>query len=107
MKEDVKREWIAALRSGEYKQARNTLCTADGAMCCLGVLIDISQDGYWELCGDVYLYDGFTSAPSYAIRHEVGLGDNAMYQLTARNDGVGGQRQQSFRQIANFIEANL
>jgi hypothetical protein len=45
-------EWIAALRSGKYKQGRNALCK-DGKYCCLGVaceiknqLIDSSIDDY-------------------------------------------------------------
>ena len=46
-------EWIAALRSGKYKQGRNALCK-DGKYCCLGVACEIknqlidspSIDGY-------------------------------------------------------------
>ena len=34
-------EWIAALRSGKYKQGRQLLCN-EGRFCCLGVLADIS-----------------------------------------------------------------
>ena len=55
-------EWIAALRSGEYKQGRAFLCNK-GHFCCLGVLADISgvpkREGYepeaymFELSGSV------------------------------------------------------
>ena len=43
--EDVK-IWIAALRSGKYKQSRTALNGRDG-FCCLGVLCDISGQGKW------------------------------------------------------------
>lgn len=33
-------QWLEALRSGKYKQAKNTLKSADGGFCCLGVLCD-------------------------------------------------------------------
>lgn len=35
---DIKRDWIADLRSGNIRQARGKLHTLDGGMCCLGVL---------------------------------------------------------------------
>ena len=40
MREDVKGRWVAALRSGDYKQTRETLRDCDG-FCCLGVLCDL------------------------------------------------------------------
>lgn len=33
--------WVAALRSGEYKQGRSCLRSADGTFCCLGVAGDL------------------------------------------------------------------
>ncbi len=46
MNRRIKKLWIAALRSGRYKQARNTLRTRHGsrhAYCCLGVLCHLAQ----------------------------------------------------------------
>jgi hypothetical protein len=40
MDDVVKAKWIAALRSGEYQQAKGVLNSTAG-MCCLGVLCDI------------------------------------------------------------------
>jgi hypothetical protein len=37
---EVKKEWVAALRSGEYTQTKRALNTEEG-MCCLGVLCDL------------------------------------------------------------------
>lgn len=50
MKQDIKKRWIAALRSGEYKQTKQMLNDGKG-MCCLGVLCDLygKENGVvWE-----------------------------------------------------------
>jgi hypothetical protein len=45
MKENIAKMWVKALRSGEYKQVKNTLCgvrkDGDVGFCCLGVLTDL------------------------------------------------------------------
>lgn len=46
MRQDIAKQWSAALRSGAYKQVRGLLHTPNG-MCCLGVLCDIVKD---DLC---------------------------------------------------------
>lgn len=43
MNEDVKRQWVSALRSGEYEQGYERL-KGDGRFCCLGVLCDLAVD---------------------------------------------------------------
>lgn len=40
MNATIKKLWIKALRSGKYKQTRNSLKDTDG-YCCLGVLTDL------------------------------------------------------------------
>ena len=40
MKKDTKEKWVAALRSGEYRQCQGELKDAIGAHCCLGVLLE-------------------------------------------------------------------
>lgn len=42
MKESVKQEWVAALRSGHYMQGHGYLRDRDGGHCCLGVLCEIA-----------------------------------------------------------------
>lgn len=45
MNPDIKKRWLEALRSGEYEQGREALCS-DGKYCCLGVLSDLAvEDG--------------------------------------------------------------
>lgn len=51
MKPEIKAKWVAALRSGEYRQGRNVLKQAFSSkdtpqFCCLGVLCDLAvKDG--------------------------------------------------------------
>lgn len=49
LRPEVKRQWLAALRSGEYEQGREYLHFVEGGgefYCCLGVLCDLAvKDG--------------------------------------------------------------
>ena len=47
----TQQKWINALRSGEYKQVRNSLRTPDG-FCVLGVACDVSNLGEWDEHGN-------------------------------------------------------
>lgn len=43
MDPNIKAQWVAALRSGEYRQGKSVLHSADtGQYCCLGVLCDLA-----------------------------------------------------------------
>jgi hypothetical protein len=48
MNPDVKAKWVAALRSGEYKQGPEWLQGESGCFCCLGVLCDILDPEGWH-----------------------------------------------------------
>lgn len=51
MNQEIKAKWIAALRSGQYKQGTGTLRTSNDKFCCLGVLADLHRKevgGRWE-----------------------------------------------------------
>ena len=41
MRADVKAKWVAALRSGDYKQGTGTLLNEKNEYCCLGVLAQV------------------------------------------------------------------
>lgn len=47
MDKELKKRWVAALRSGEYNQGRYTLRSRDG-FCCMGVLCDLIDPEGWE-----------------------------------------------------------
>jgi len=47
----IKKLWVAALRSGNYKQGIGALRTENDEFCCLGVLCDLAEAegiGAWE-----------------------------------------------------------
>jgi hypothetical protein len=51
MNSEVKAKWLQALKSGEYRQTRDTLRSPNNGYCCLGVLCDVYNKevgGYWQ-----------------------------------------------------------
>lgn len=48
MNKEVKQKWVAALRSGDYKQTQNHLQDSNG-YCCLGVLCDLYAQEHEEV----------------------------------------------------------
>jgi hypothetical protein len=60
MKKSVMKQWVKALRSGEYAQGKLRLCTVGGGkfdyFCCLGVLCDL----YQQKVGDLKVTEGFS-----------------------------------------------
>jgi hypothetical protein len=64
MNPEVKARWVAALRSGEYKQAKNSLRKQD-AFCCLGVLCDLYDSSQWH--GVAYGEEHKTGLPTLEV----------------------------------------
>jgi hypothetical protein len=93
MKEDIKAQWTAALRSGEYKQGVGVLRDLDNSFCCLGVLCDLAEKaGVIEPAVLVpeereyeehYRYGGCTGTLPVAVMKWSGLEtDEGLYRLT-------------------------
>lgn len=116
MDAQVKAKWVAALRSGKYKQGQQNLKTKwlDNIVehCCLGVLCEIvgptvakeeSHREHQELFAfrDVDGYVSTTMLPP-GIRNAVGLLSTEASKLAGMNDGG-----KSFAEIADYIEGNL
>src|ERR1700722_17051899 len=88
MKPEYKAKWVAALRSGKYKQGRAALHNVSGGMCCLGVLCDIVKDevgGQWKGVGQgpndaldfcIPGWSADTNYPPDAVINLVGLDNN-------------------------------
>ena len=106
MKKDVMEKWVAALRSGEYKQGRGWLISKENEYCCLGVLCEISPTDLNQNYNNLF--------PNGSTLRWAGLKTNdgrlpKIYKtkkepsnlLTDLND-----RGLSFKQIANIIEHN-
>lgn len=66
MNQEIKKLWVEALRSGEYKQTSGELRDSDG-FCCLGVLCDIYKKE--ELEGEWAASDG-TDAQIFITSHD-------------------------------------
>lgn len=136
MKPEIKRRWVAALRSGKYKQGEGSLCTAGetGAAdtyCCLGVLCDLHHNSLRRKhkkgirsaadSGANVLFDGGENYPTDATLVWAGLTDvadkdndvpvnafNRVTKLSILNDGNGDLwKRQTFKQIAKIIEKQL
>lgn len=129
MNHDIKKEWVEALRSGEYKQGKMNLRSKNDEYCCLGVLCDIYRKKVagapdWNPVSDLkktYQYGDSYGYPPVEVRdwagHDVfqyidaskhapeqvdkNYGE-AQMTLVALNDGGA-----TFEQIANLIEESL
>lgn len=116
MNPEVKAKWVAALRSGGYKQARQALRNQEGGYCCLGVLCEISGRGEWADEGAAKTYLGDESLLQYlgdesllppSVMAWAGLDEpdpttDSGESLTELNDGG-----KSFSEIADIIEREL
>ena len=103
MNQDVKQQWIEALRGGEYKQGRGVLRSKEDEYCCLGVLCDLMGVRWQDRGGSCLMADGYTmSLPNYA-RMKSGVNDKDEGVLQRLND----RERKTFPEIANYIEENL
>lgn len=108
MKADIKQRWVAALRSGIYKQGKSALCKSDGTFCCLGVLCDLVVPDQW---GELLMtsivgikareHNGESFLPSSSVLDAAGLSIKQARELAKMNDN-----NESFAVIAEFIELN-
>lgn len=108
MKKEIKEKWIAALRSGEYKQGRSYL-RINKKYCCLGVLCDIHDPNKWikpltTLPLGNYSYNGcsITELPKY-LQLEYQLSETQLSHLMNLND----LHKVDFDTIADWIERNV
>jgi hypothetical protein len=92
MDDELKAKWVAALRSGEYKQGRNCYYNAAaGTHCCLDVL--------------ALVYHGGPAARG--INHFHGAAEEELPPLVADELMRMNDSGTSFAEIADHIEANL
>lgn len=121
MNEEIKKKWIAALTSGEYRKGKQAL-RDDDKFCCLGVLCDLhSKENKgikrykWTDCG-IYLGES-QFLPIEVMKwaeleeDEPRVGES---RITSFNDGVKYYvtsdykiRPHSFKEIAKLIKRYL
>lgn len=93
----LKTEWLQALRSGKYKQARYVLKDGRGRYCCLGVLADLHGVDWIEMKHNLW-----TLNVGQSVATEYGLDWNTGGVLSEMND-----TGKSFAEIADYIEAHV
>lgn len=125
MNKDIKKKWISALRSGEYKQAHHRLMRVrneEKSYCCLGVLTDLfhkeTGKGEWILkeipnasagIFKIGHFENETVLPLEVIEwagltsHSPQVGEHS---LVEHNDG-GDILEKDFIKIANLIQRHL
>lgn len=104
MNPELKSEWVAALRSGKYRQARGHICASSSRLdsfgfCCLGVLLSVHQR---RTPGQPV----FQTPNVYAYVEETLLQTEqfvAVDKLVSMNDA----QRKSFAEIADWVEENL
>lgn len=70
----IQQKWLAALRSGEFRQGTGKLRTADDRFCCLGVLSLICGEPGTLIAGLAYTFEGgFQATPSQRVTEMSGL----------------------------------
>lgn len=104
-----KAKWVAALRSGKYKQGKGFLLDENGKYCCLGVACSIQRNPKKLLVGKQLIDDDAIKGIPTPL-----FGDNVhtnklLSELTAMNDGYDEYRgkRKTFKQIATWIEKYL
>lgn len=123
MKRELRDRWVAALRSGDFKQGNGFLKREkrfdkrerrfdDVTHCCLGVLHEV-DGGEWERDDDIYLtltgesvfitsMTGSRSSRTLMGQLLRGLSHTHRCMLTVMNDNG-----KTFEEIADWIERNV
>jgi hypothetical protein len=125
MNHEIAKEWVTALRSGEYQQGRGQLKSGN-EFCCLGVLCDLARKqgvGFWD--GNVFVQNIINGEPQKDsgvlppfIRQWADISESTgdVEVLTDNDDEDGPQKTalsemndegMTFPAIAAFIEANV
>jgi hypothetical protein len=107
MKRELKQKWLAALRSGEYRQGRQELKFKDRqkqiCYCCLGVLAEIAEPEKLQKVRNKFLFYGSRGFLRIYPDKWVLLPEETQRQLSAMNDDGA----TSFLEIADWIEKNV
>lgn len=106
MNKQIKKKWIAALRSGQYDQGRGALCTVteEGAKYCgLGVLYEVvnGEDAWVVTNGLLKIRGGGRRASSMYLGPKGCLKNKATLLASMNDTG------KTFDKLATWIEENL
>jgi len=120
MHKGIKKKWLKALRSGDYKQTQGRLKNHE-RYCCLGVLCDVVKNykhvqGKWH--GDIFKCGSgnMDMALPYSVRElvdtdSIGIGTEGTLPTKVKHDGslrtclsALNDHGMSFKKIADVIE---
>lgn len=101
MDKNLKKVWVKALRSGDYKQGKGNLYKK-GRFCCIGVLCDIQGIDWRKELPRVF--DRQTTIPPREY-DPTGITGDTYDTLGEMNDDK--TNKNSFKKIADWIEKNL
>lgn len=124
MKAEIKQQWLEALRSGQYQQGQKVLRNEKNEMCCLGVLLDITDRAGWGELQASGRYEHrlatapmdtlhFSASKKFGLSCRVGDGPystewtETVHVLARMNDGGDSLPSLGFAEIADWIEANI
>lgn len=108
MDKKLKKAWVKALRSGNYRQAKHGLINRQGdrvRYCCLGVLCRVA--------GGKFDNEGMARVPSKGLTSVAYLGSTLLkefgFDMTAECHlaDMNDTHSKSFKEIADWIEENL
>jgi hypothetical protein len=102
MNPEVKKLWVDALRSGEYKQCTGILAKEDGSRCVLGVLLAVAAKNNVP-CNFSQTEDGYLIPQSVADWAGLDFKD-VCYPGTFAD--MNDRAYLSFPKLADWIEAN-
>ncbi len=109
MNPSIKQAWTKALRSGDYQQGKENLCS-NGQFCCLGVLTDLyiketNQQWHHDV-GGCYSFETEGGILPFSVQLWAGIDGPNPYvggnHVTTWNDDGA-----SFEELADLIEAHL
>ena len=110
MNKEVKKLWLEALRSGEYKQGQGQLHNpSENVFCCLGVLCDIvDKNNIYKpertiRSYDIELFDSSFGNLNIPMQNITGVDAQTAGKLINMND----LQDKSFTEIADYIEKAL
>lgn len=104
MNTGIKKKWVSALRSGEYKKTTRQLRHED-CFCALGVLCETIDAKKWKDLGGGkrWEWDGHRGSVPIVLRQEMGITEKDQEAVFTMND----EYDCSFGEIADWIEENL
>lgn len=108
---DNAKKWVAALRSGYYKQGKGYLCK-DNHYCCLGVACELFIESGGELDKEeispgTFAYEEYPTTLPEKVKDWLGLAPYSNVRLNFYGDLVrmNDEDGKSFTEIADFIES--